>query len=68
MHSIKYLGLVFILFAPSFAGGYVVQPDKLPNYVIPDLTGFKVSFLFDSSILNSSESNLKSYLNMRIKH
>ncbi|XP_009113526.1 39S ribosomal protein L41-A, mitochondrial isoform X2 [Brassica rapa] len=23
-------------------GGYVVQPDKLPNYVIPDLTGFKL--------------------------
>ncbi|KAJ0240974.1 hypothetical protein HA466_0220080 [Hirschfeldia incana] len=23
-------------------GGYVVQQDKLPNYVIPDLTGFKL--------------------------
>ncbi|AED94508.1 putative ribosomal protein L27/L41 [Arabidopsis thaliana] len=23
-------------------GGYVVQPDKLPNYVVPDLTGFKL--------------------------
>nr|GMC46311.1 39S ribosomal protein L41-A, mitochondrial-like [Ipomoea batatas] len=26
-------------------GGYVVVPEKLPNYVVPDLTGFKgVSF------------------------
>ncbi|KAK6127433.1 hypothetical protein DH2020_013747 [Rehmannia glutinosa] len=23
-------------------GGYVVVPEKLPNYVVPDLTGFKV--------------------------
>ncbi|KAG8368933.1 hypothetical protein BUALT_Bualt15G0097900 [Buddleja alternifolia] len=23
-------------------GGYVVMPEKLPNYVVPDLTGFKL--------------------------
>ncbi|XP_047312279.1 39S ribosomal protein L41-A, mitochondrial-like [Impatiens glandulifera] len=23
-------------------GGYVVQEEKLPNYVVPDLTGFKL--------------------------
>lgn len=26
-------------------GGYVVVPEKLPNYVVPDLTDFKVIFL-----------------------
>lgn len=24
------------------AGGYVILQEKLPNYVVPDLTGFKV--------------------------
>ncbi|XP_057767813.1 uncharacterized protein LOC130988073 [Salvia miltiorrhiza] len=23
-------------------GGYVVVPEKIPNYVVPDLTGFKL--------------------------
>ncbi|XP_010538932.1 PREDICTED: 39S ribosomal protein L41-A, mitochondrial-like [Tarenaya hassleriana] len=23
-------------------GGYVIQPEKLPNYVVPDLTDFKL--------------------------
>ncbi|KAM5579086.1 hypothetical protein ABKV19_009060 [Rosa sericea] len=27
---------------PVFGGGYVVVQDKLPNYVVPDLTDFKL--------------------------
>ncbi|XP_002513969.2 39S ribosomal protein L41-A, mitochondrial [Ricinus communis] len=29
-------------------GGYVIVPEKLPNYVVPDLTDFKVTFLHPS--------------------
>ncbi|EEF48552.1 conserved hypothetical protein [Ricinus communis] len=29
-------------------GGYVIVPEKLPNYVVPDLTDFKVIFLYPS--------------------
>lgn len=28
------------------AGGYVVMNEKLPNYVVPDLTDFKVAIPF----------------------
>ncbi|KAF8106318.1 hypothetical protein N665_0144s0029 [Sinapis alba] len=38
-------------------GGYVVQPDKLPNYVIPDLTGFKVLFFFSPCVSLMFESD-----------
>lgn len=40
-------------------GGYVVVQEKLPNYVVPDLTDFKVIcscfffFLFIASYVNS---------------
>lgn len=37
--------LLSILFYSSlylFVGGYVVVQEKLPNYVVPDLTDFKV--------------------------
>lgn len=38
-----------------FAGGYVVVQEKLPNYVVPDLTDFKVliSYLFFQIIVSS---------------
>lgn len=26
-----------------YPGGYKILPDRLPNYIVPDLTGFKVS-------------------------
>lgn len=31
------------------AGGYVLVNEKLPNYVVPDLTDFKVLIYIDNS-------------------
>lgn len=39
----------FLLF---FAGGYVVVPEKLPNYVVPDLTNFKVQEFYNIGCLS----------------
>lgn len=35
-----------------FAGGYVVVPEKLPNYVVPDLTNFKVQEFYNIGCLS----------------
>ena len=37
------------------AGGYKILPDRLPEYVVPDLTGFKVSLLLLDSIVGGSK-------------
>lgn len=36
----------YFLIGLIVAGGYVIVPEKLPNYVVPDLTDFKVLFLY----------------------
>ena len=31
-----------MLFDDPYTGGYIVEPEKLPQYIVPDLTGFEV--------------------------
>ncbi|WOG92226.1 hypothetical protein DCAR_0311489 [Daucus carota subsp. sativus] len=44
-------------------GGYVVVQEKLPNYVVPDLTDFKVNKL--NSLINQSPIILNHRDNLR---
>lgn len=42
LRTIKPYDLEYIYELHSGAGGYVIVQEKLPNYVVPDLTDFKV--------------------------
>lgn len=54
MNQLRLRRMSFCLFMVPFvwssnlkfvAGGYVVVQEKLPNYVVPDLTDFKVLYV-----------------------
>ncbi|KAJ1407312.1 Ribosomal protein L27/L41, mitochondrial [Sesbania bispinosa] len=47
-------------------GGYVVMQEKLPNYVVPDLTDFKLSYdhllnLASASLFDSTMARIKMF-------
>jgi hypothetical protein len=43
-------------------GGYVILQEKLPNYVVPDLTGFKVCIFHLFNFITMLPCRLSTYL------